>query len=1033
MRLKTNILTTIRAGIKAKTAPVAAWTPRRFPAVSTTASPSMGSGWLLGGARLSVLGGLLLLSASAFAQDYKKDFKNSITSYFENYPHANATIDRIKLQSLEVDADSQSVKIVAGGGFQEQCFTSRTVDSIYKDIRSLLPEEIKSYSVSLYTENHLIEDLVPNFFRKKNKDKSRLIKKEYTGAPWVTNASKPYKATKGLEGAHIALWPSHGLYYKQATREWSWQRPRLFCTNEDLFTQNFVNPYIIPMLQNAGAIVFTPRERDWQSNEVIIDNDTPNTDGYYIEHTSSKSKSNWASPKSAGFANYKQIYAVTDTPLVDGTSRYIASTTDKGNAYAQWVPNIPEAGRYAVYVTYHSFGNSVHDAHYKVLHKGGVTEFRINQKMGGGTWVYLGTFDFDAGISEDAMVILSNQSSEKGIVSADAVRFGGGKGNVVPLSRDSIPVNPSGFPRWAEAAKYSTFWYGMPYSIHTGAFGTDDYSNDINSRSRAINYLCGGSVYNKADEGLRVPLEVNVAFHTDAGYSVDDKLIGSLSIYRTTNTNGLTGAGLDRYVSRDLASMLLFNLRRDLNQYNWQIRQLWNRNYGEAREPLTPACILEMLSHQNFADMRLAYDPHFKFDLCRSVYKTLVKFVATEHNRSYVIQPLPVHNFSISLNEQKKTAELSWAPTADKLEPTATPHQYIIYTRKGNGGFDNGTIVNGTSHSVTLQPDVPYSFKVTAVNAGGESFPSEILSAGIASNNTGTILIVNGFTRLESPKVIGTPTEAGFDLDADPGVQYGAYVGFCGKQLSFDRSKAGKETRDGLGYSNDELAGKVIMGNTFDYPYLHGRAIMTTHRHSFTSTSEGALEAGLYNLSHFNAVDVIYGVQREFSKNTAKILSDYLKNNGHLIISGANIAPMLDMMQGLEVAGADTIMDKSIRNIGMRNLDFDIHRNMNDKSYAVPSITTLASSGKAFPMLTYSDGRIAGVAYSGPDHKTEEPVAPKAKTKKEKKKKKGAVVTPQIKSNTNSRYIILGFPIESITEDTKMNQFTRALVKYVEN
>ena len=31
-----------------------------------------------------------------------------------------------------------------------------------------------------------------------------------------------------------------------------------FCTTEDLFTQSFVIPYIIPMLENAGAIVYTP-------------------------------------------------------------------------------------------------------------------------------------------------------------------------------------------------------------------------------------------------------------------------------------------------------------------------------------------------------------------------------------------------------------------------------------------------------------------------------------------------------------------------------------------------------------------------------------------------------------------------------------------------------------------------------------------------------------------------------------------------------------------------------------------------------
>ncbi|MBP5479496.1 MAG: fibronectin type III domain-containing protein, partial [Bacteroidaceae bacterium] len=444
---------------------------------------------------------------------------------------------------------------------------------------------------------------------------------------------------------------------------------------------------------------------------------------------------------------------------------------------------------------------------------------------------------------------------------------------------------------------------------------------------------------------------------------------------------------------------------------------------------------LEMLSHQNFADMRLAYDPHFKFDFSRSVYKTIVKFIATEHNRSYVIQPLPVHHFSIKLNEQKRTAELSWAPTTDKSEPTSTPRQYVIYIRKGNGAFDNGTVVNGTSHSIALQPDVTYSFKVTALNAGGESFPSEILSAGIASHNIGTILIVNGFTRLESPKVIDTPTEAGFDLDADPGVPYGAYAGYCGRQLSFDRSKAGKETRDGLGYSGSELEGKIVMGNTFDYAYLHGRAIMTTHRHSFTSTSEDALLTGVYNLKHFNIVDVIFGVQKEFNNKTADLLSTYLKDNGHLIISGANITQLMEKMQGIDVTGTKVTTDKSIKDISMRNLSFDIFREMNDTSYAIPQLTSLATGNKAFPMLTYSDGSTAGIAYSAPEPKakTETPITTKPKKEKKKKKNKETEVTPQIKSNTSPRYIILGFPLESIKEDTKMNTFTRALVKYLEN
>ena len=51
--------------------------------------------------------------------------------------------------------------------------------------------------------------------------------------------------------------------------------------------------------------------------------------------------------------------------------------------------------------------------------------------MGGGTWVYLGTFEFDKGNSINNSVVLTNHSSHRGIVTTDAVRFGGGMGNIV--------------------------------------------------------------------------------------------------------------------------------------------------------------------------------------------------------------------------------------------------------------------------------------------------------------------------------------------------------------------------------------------------------------------------------------------------------------------------------------------------------------------------------------------------------------------------------------------------------------------------
>ena len=60
--------------------------------------------------------------------------------------------------------------------------------------------------------------------------------------------------------------------------------------------------------------------------------------------------------------------------------------------------------------SYKTLGNSVPDARYSVLHSGGVTDFKVNQRMGGGTWVYLGTFRFRAGADDSQAVVLSNES-----------------------------------------------------------------------------------------------------------------------------------------------------------------------------------------------------------------------------------------------------------------------------------------------------------------------------------------------------------------------------------------------------------------------------------------------------------------------------------------------------------------------------------------------------------------------------------------------------------------------------------------------
>ena len=762
------------------------------------------------------------------------------------------------------------------------------------------------------------------------------------------------------------------------------------------------------MLENAGANVFTPRERDTQKNEVIVDNDTK--DGsIYLEMKSRKAR--WETVGGKGFASKKRIYKDGENPFLDGTARYARTEKKKNKAFAEWIPTIPQTGNYAVYVSYQTLPNSVSDAKYIVFHKGGVTEFSVNQQIGGGTWVYLGTFEFDKGNNDYGMVVLSNESKENGVVCADAVRFGGGMGNI------SRGGTVSGLPRYLEGARYSAQWAGMPYEIYGGRKGENDYADDINARSNTLNYLSGGSVFNPQKKGLGVPLEMTLALHSDAGYSKTDEIIGSLGIYTTDFNNGLLNTGMDRYASRDLADILLTQLQRDIRTtYNipWTRRSMWNRNYSETRLPSVPSTIVELLSHQNFADMQLGHDPNFKFTVGRAIYKGVLRFVSSQHGKDYVVQPLPVSNFALQFGKKKNTLELSWQGENDPLEPTATPREYIVYTRIGYGGFDNGVLVSHPSYTLKIEPGLVYSFKVTAANRGGESFPSEILSAYKAKDEKGKILIINGFDRLSGPAIINTPTSAGFDLEEDPGVPYLYNISLSGAQIGFDRKQAGKEGKGSLGHSGNELEGMKIIGNTFDYPFIHGKAIQAAGHYSFVSCSDEAVENGRVQLEEYPIVDYILGLEKEdpvnrayyktFSSPMQRIITAYCQSGGNILVSGSYPGSDMNTSQGnreftqkvLKYGYQSSLRNSLSGQINGLGRTISIPRLPNENRYAVTAPDCIVPVAPAFSVFTYSpDNQSAGIAYKG-----------------------------------NYRTFVMGFPFESIESDKDRAMVMAAILNF---
>ena len=307
-------------------------------------------------------------------------------------------------------------------------------------------------------------------------------------------------------------------------------------------------------------------------------------------------------------------------------------------------------------------------------------------------------------------------------------------------------------------------------------------------------------------------------------------------------------------------------------------------------------------------------------------------------------------------------------------------------------------VVNKNTLTLELTPGVIYSFKVCALNDGGKSFPSEILSAYIAKASKGKILIVNAFDRLSAPYSFNTVVEQGFDLMKDPGVQYGKFAGFCGNQITLSKEFMGSEATYGTGYSGNELEGKIIMGNTFDYPYIHGDAIAQDGRYSFTSTNETYLNEHRADLSEYSIIDVIYGVQQDVKAETMEILNAYCQQGGRVLVSGSDVyrssafrCPSLGFNPTVEA-----LTDRS-SGVAGSGVDFNIYREMNEYSYSVPSPSVLQPVGNAFAMLAYEGGASAAVA----------------------------------NKQTNYSTITLGFPFETIQEKAQRRLLMRAIINYL--
>jgi hypothetical protein len=174
-------------------------------------------------------------------------------------------------------------------------------------------------------------------------------------------------------------------------------------------------------------------------------------------------------------------------------------------------------------------------------------------------------------------------------------------------------------------------------------------------------------------------------------------------------------------------------------------------------------------------------------------------------------------------------------------------------------------------------------------------------------NGAAPAMVVNGFDRVCAPAVVRQPAFAGFLDQADDGVPDRKDYSFIGHQFDYDPASPFR-TNDapGHGASSAEFETRLRAGNTFDYPAIHGAALVACGV-PFASCSDEAVIDGQVALSRYHVVDLILGEEKAtpwpraamdtlrgipyeaFPRSLRDSLARFTGGGGCLFVSGAHV------------------------------------------------------------------------------------------------------------------------------------------------
>ena len=539
-----------------------------------------------------------------------------------------------------------------------------------------------------------------------------------------------------LSGKAVYISQCHGWLYYDSLGRFSTQRDVHFSTVEDFHNPEGTNQYLIQYLENAGAKVFTVKERDLNPYMDIADNDGA---GYSETGTGFTNGP-------IGFAE-RSSYNYGDNPFELGTTRVFSST---GGGVATWIPDVPKSGYYNVYVSWDSEPDNSSSAHYRIHHKGGIIDRYFDQRIHGSTWQYVERLWLEQGVDSLTVELIGDSGPPGTNVIADAVRIGGGMEDV------HYNGQTTGRPRWESGAVYYTQFNGAPTSI----YGTS--SSDPASRSKWA-----------AWEHPTTEDAVYLSWHSNACG------VGDECSARGTSTHHYNNTTSTQTFAQYVQDAMIESFRENWDS-NWNDRGVSVNNFAEVNPSYNaemPAILVELAFHNNETDAGYLKEPLFRRDASRAMAHGIIEYFANKDGIGTVYPPEPPNNFRVIQSQNHSV--LTWSPPEFGSVNGGAATSYIVYRSFDGRSWDNGTSTNSTSYNLSSCRDTQY-FRVVAQNSAGVSFPTEVLPIQ-NSVQENKILIVSAFDRLQASSLYGHSTPVGsvkrFDIDKINGYDTAAIYG----------------------------------------------------------------------------------------------------------------------------------------------------------------------------------------------------------------------------------------------------------------